>query len=1044
MESGDDYEYDNQVDEGRVQELEDKVSSLTKENEVLKAQFSQAIQLSDSLKSITAKNDELSQKIRVLTLENEDLNHRIEILNKKLQESQQKLEEERKTHEEQRSNDQKDIGSEMDRIKADLSQTIDRLSKNLEEATNKKDSLESEMKLLKAKNEKLIAAANYSLSSDFSTLDDLISYYEQQTVEEPAPANAAKKASSSPVKSPSKSPTKSPVQHQQQPSEDVSRMKSKLKSMQAKNKQLMETCVNLEDQLNAAQRKLKDQESKHTTQIQQYENKIKIIQDESNLTQADQKHQITLLENKVENLKSEVAKSRTALHDSTVINIPNDSPMIKSPQKAQPTPKRTPVTTRSVSVAQEEPTIASRFSTRTDNGNTLAYDHLSSKNSELATELQAVNAKKDELQKKLAEANEARQALELNVSKQKVALDTLTTVHGETVAELETVRKTLNTLSPLKERAPSQNKETAKFQKKIAHLEKTIEEQREQISQAINESTASKSELARLSSRANQLEQEVQRCDAQIHKLTADLTDAEHRYETKPTVTEDDLLPASAWRFAGFDQELSEQVANIGANEALQPQSKLRAVFKTIADFYNAVVDESDAAAFEANEGFATFRKAVDTFLVDLTIAYSGDAHNLDEFLVDNGQSIVKSVSELKRSFDELRRKNNTLEQNMLLFKDIFGGEETEDVTEAFSAIKQTLDTRAQNLESRNRRVRELKQSLDSLQKKSSQEKSQLIDELDDANRKIDEIGAQLSQTQSELASVKRRNQELTQLLREAREHNDNLQNTMMAEQENAAQSAADEITRLDQSLRAEIKAAEERISMTESELEDATAEIEKLKAVIVAQKESMNEFQAKGNQEKDNMKEIFSQEKQRMEDEKAQLIESYESAIDHLKEQAENSRNTIEKLTNDVNDLDAKLKETQKLLSKTRREKKNLIEEIRITKEQCDREIKLAESKHISEMMEIEADCNSRIGKQQEKCDAEKNQLILFAANELKAYIAAGEGGISERAFKGCIQKAKAELDRLTKSDTAVRKMTKAADRQTTEDAVAQILLEK
>ncbi|EAY05441.1 hypothetical protein TVAG_197420 [Trichomonas vaginalis G3] len=1033
MNSDEEYDPEQQVDEGRLQELEDKVAVLTKENEVLKAQFNQAITLSDTLKAVTAKSEDQQQKIRSLSLENEDLNHRIEILSKQLEESNQKLADQRKAHDEQRQIDQKDLNGEIDRVKSELNQTIEKLSKDLDDAVSDKDSLESEIKLLKTKNQNVISAANYSFSEDFSSIEDVITYLEERK-DSDAKAGSPKKAEGSPKKS----PTKTPIS---QPAPDVANMKNKLRSLSNKNKQLMDTCVSLEEQLNIAQRKLKEQESKYTIQIKQYEQKLKATQEEASQQQQDQKQTITTLENKIDALKSDIANTRSALHESTVINIPNEGSILNSPKPTNTTPKRTPVTSRSVTIAQPEPSTTSRVSQRTAADQEL--DHLNTRNSELTAELQLVNAKKDDLQKKLAEASQARQQLELNVSKQKVTFDALTTVHSETVLELETVRKTLSNLSPLKENPEkTQKKEQDQFKKKINLLEQTISEQKKQISAAINEAISTKGELARLSAHANHLESELSRCDKQIRKLTADLTEAEHRYETKPTVTEDDILPSSAWRFSGFDTELSDQVAAIGNNEALQTSSKLRNAFKAIADYYNKNVDESDAAAFEANETLANFKSILNTFIVDLTIAYSGDAKNIDFFISDSGKTIVKEVTDLKKSFDEMRRKNNQYEQTNNLFKEMFGDDE--DLTETFQNLKQTLEQRANNLESRNRRVKDLKQQLEVLQKKYQTEKSDLQADLDEKSAKLEEISANLVQATSEISSLKRRNQELTQLLREARKNNDNLQSTMMAEQENAAQSTADEITRLDQSLRAEIRQAEERLNMTESELEDAAQEIERLKQVINSQKETLLEKEAKNKDERNNMEEELANEKKHHEEEKAEIIDNYEKAIESLKENSENQRQTIEKLTNEIKTFDAKIKELQKQLSKLKRKKKTLIEEVRITKEECDRELKLSESRHISEMMKIETDCNARISKQQEQSDNEKNHLIIFAANELKSYANTNESALSERSYKQLISKAKSELDRLSKIDNAIRKMTKASDRQTTEDSVAQLLLSK
>jgi hypothetical protein len=48
----------------------------------------------------------------------------------------------------------------------------------------------------------------------------------------------------------------------------------------------------------------------------------------------------------------------------------------------------------------------------------------------------------------------------------------------------------------------------------------------------------------------------------------------------------------------------------------------------------------------------------------------------------------------------------------------------------------------------------------------------------------------------------------------------------------------------------------------------------------------------------------------------------------------------------------------------------------------------------------------------------------------------------IDQRSFKRVVSQARDELDRLAASDWAIRRLVEAADHQTTEDAVARLVL--
>ena len=84
---------------------------------------------------------------------------------------------------------------------------------------------------------------------------------------------------------------------------------------------------------------------------------------------------------------------------------------------------------------------------------------------------------------------------------------------------------------------------------------------------------------------------------------------------------------------------------------------------------------------------------------------------------------------------------------------------------------------------------------------------------------------------------------------------------------------------------------------------------------------------------------------------------------------------------------------------------------------------------------------CTARFSEQKTKWEAEKRRLLAFVADELRQFFNANEA-IDERAFRSIITKAKEEITRLQKADSAIRRMVGASTRQTTDDAVAQLVL--
>ena len=81
------------------------------------------------------------------------------------------------------------------------------------------------------------------------------------------------------------------------------------------------------------------------------------------------------------------------------------------------------------------------------------------------------------------------------------------------------------------------------------------------------------------------------------------------------------------------------------------------------------------------------------------------------------------------------------------------------------------------------------------------------------------------------------------------------------------------------------------------------------------------------------------------------------------------------------------------------------------------------------------------KLEEQRQKSEAEIRKMCANTADAFRDFFDANEQ-MSERSFRAILEKAHDELARLSKSDAAIRRIVKAAERQTTEDAVAQAVM--
>ena len=74
-------------------------------------------------------------------------------------------------------------------------------------------------------------------------------------------------------------------------------------------------------------------------------------------------------------------------------------------------------------------------------------------------------------------------------------------------------------------------------------------------------------------------------------------------------------------------------------------------------------------------------------------------------------------------------------------------------------------------------------------------------------------------------------------------------------------------------------------------------------------------------------------------------------------------------------------------------------------------------------------------------KCESDKIKIFSYAADEFKRYRNQCES-IDERSYRSLILKVRKELDRLTESDSMIRRIANAVPKQSTDEAVSKMLM--
>ena len=179
----------------------------------------------------------------------------------------------------------------------------------------------------------------------------------------------------------------------------------------------------------------------------------------------------------------------------------------------------------------------------------------------------------------------------------------------------------------------------------------------------------------------------------------------------------------------------------------------------------------------------------------------------------------------------------------------------------------------------------------------------------------------------------------------------------------------------------------------------------------------------------------------ERLEYEKKQLTDTYKGAIAELTEQCNKHRADVERMAREVAETEKQMAIVKNDYALIRKQKMKTDNEMKQLTAKVDRERKLMETNYTAKRIQYETEMNQRLTEDHQRAEQEKRRICGFAAEAFKMFFDAN-ASIDEKSYRNVIETACDELTKLTKSDAAVRRIVAARDGQTTEDAVAQVLM--
>jgi hypothetical protein len=827
------------VAEKRAANLEEEVASLTKENTNLRAQFAEVVRISSQFDEVYHNNQMLTASIRDVQAESESLKQRLEISIRANADISEKLESEKKAAFARRDGDHRLFRQELHKAKRQAKSQIESIYAQLQLTQDEKGQLEIKQRFSQSKLGTLLHSAQFFFNLTFPDVDSLTKHLSQTEISKPPPV--------------------------QQPPAGASK---KLKSLSARFRAANAARDDLENQVARLQRERIERENRHKQQIADIETKHRRELEDCELADADHSHLVQALEAKVEALSGALNSQKCP--EPTAVS-----------QTAPITPSVPPVAVSESAVRQ---------SVRQSKEAEFAVDRLLQGNVELVSQVQTPSAKSESYLGKLESAEQAKAEMETVMKKAESERDALALVHKETVCQLATVRAALRQKESHQDKREKRRlkREISLHKAEIASLQRTVDRQQKEIQDLSIAKNDANRTIDQQTQMITQLKRSLSEDARTIEQLKADLTQTEHKLGLRSIPTADDLLPPTVWRSLEFPSELNGQIANIAANTALQPSSKLHNIYHAVNGFFTKQIQSRDQALDEAYTDNQTIRATLHKFLVTISIALRMKPVTFSDFFGQEGDNLLATtIADLRRDYDDLERFNDQLAAVFAHFHEQLGLEDDGQLAttiQQITLIRDRLDKQTRTIKQKsekcrilNREMKDLIQKFEVDSRNTQLHITQLSEELSGATQSNEDLVSQNTKLKQDLQKLRRE-------FRELRLAAEDCKTGRVEEREPVIQRAHPSQMSIEDKLCEELRVQKQQCAETSELLVEATATIKILKATIVAQKATISE---KENELAQNRRESNANEQaliEQQETEKRKLTDKYERALSQIR----------------------------------------------------------------------------------------------------------------------------------------------------------------
>ena len=963
-------------------------AELQKENALLKVQFDEACQVASQFQELHAKYQETVAKLRDVEDEKEDLNHRLEICVQNNRELAKQVADLAKSKTNQMETEAQSCHSKIERMSRYNDQRVEALTSEIDKLTKEKMQVELRQKELANLIERAMQSATRYFRKPVASLNDLIGLLD--------------KAETRPV-----------VEAQVYDSGNENKLRKKIKKMKVKIAEDQREKLEMESAVQSAQANAQESQRLAERRIAELESAMAELNHKLAVKKAAKKQLDIKYEEKVRELK--VANEK--LQEQVVVE------------------------TKQAPVVIEKPVVVEASRDKLIRKLERKHNEAEAQLCVVVEQLKAEQVKKEEAIKQLQASKENAGQLGVQIEKLKGDAVALNAVIKEMQKENENMRIALETATRLPEEPKEPVKPRIDVQARVKKMERELEQKETVIMSLRSQVTMQQHKIDSQAAQIREDKYSKEQLTEEVAELRTALSESRVIEEERRKVKPEPTITDNAFICENLDPAVAVIIRKIAMNATYEPDSKVHACFHALCEYYKELMHAMESDMENVCETHRALSNSMNQFLIDMTIALSDKPITLERFLKHNsGEQIIKAIKELRTNCENAKRERDSVNDIITHLVEIFPEAKCDPIT-VIDDLKREIEYNACKLAKKAKETKIAKCEAAKIAEVLKEVKEEYEMKRRELNAKVDEITGHLSIAEKEALALKVEKKSLLSELGELRKARDVLEQQIVDRESEKLRILTEQTNARIAALTVELEQSKDKCYALSKKIRCGEKAIARLSAVNDSLEAQMSSLQDENVELKNMLTLTEKRLNSQSETEKDEIRNSYERAIAQLREQCQKHRLDMQKIVQSRKEVEEVLNATEVEYANVTRINDKLNRQLKNMSDVMEREKKLIETAGVAKQIAAQREFECRLNELRVKADADKKRVWNYCAENLRVFFDPHET-INERSIKRVIDKVKQELERLTALDSAIRQIAHAREGQSTQDAVARLLV--